>query len=118
MKRFSVFISLMMVGWSCGINDVTPTQQDEALLSHMLYVDGCDWTLTLRRDAAVSYAPNESSLSIIQSYVDQQGGFQFGVFSQNVSVSYQPTNRKTTINCGWGRKETLDEIEIKAIKKL
>lgn len=117
MKRF-IFISLLIGSWSCGFNDVTPIQQEEALLSHTLYADGCDWTLAIRRDSVLRYAPSESSLSIVQSFVDQQGGFQFGIFSQQVSVSYLPTNRKVTVVCGWGRKETLNEIEIKALKKL
>lgn len=91
----------------------------EARLINQLAVDGCGWHFGLQlNDEYGQFAADQgSNESLVEPFI-QSISSQNGVYSVNVEITFKLTQNKREVQCGWGKKSNMDEIEIKEIKKL
>lgn len=81
----------------------------------MLATDGCSWHFTITSaDSTISCLPDEASRSKIEKElgkIDEYYSFT------PVRLKYSLTGAKGTVQCGWGRTATYDEIKVIEIHK-
>jgi len=91
----------------------------EALLVNHLAVDGCGWHFSVTTgDANGQFAADETSQGNQVEPFIQSLSSQNGLYSIKVEITFKLTQNKRDVQCGWGKKTSMDEIEIKGIKKL
>ncbi len=89
-----------------------------AILRNNIAVDGCEWHFALDlKNEQVQYAASDDSKTKMNAVIEQSGGTS-GVWSIDVKIDYKITGKKKEVQCGWGIKQSMAEIEILTIKKI
>lgn len=92
--------------------------ENEATLMNQLPVDGCDWHFGVDLDDEwgqfVADAKSQPKVDAIIAQAEQE----FGVFQIKVKIRYRLTGTQREVQCGWGKKTKMEEIEIASIEKL
>jgi hypothetical protein len=79
-----------------------------ATISHGLPFDGCSYPITLA-SSRTEYAPSPSSRSLVAAAATRVGEGTF-------TIDYVLTGATSEVECGWGAKRQLPEIDVKAIR--
>lgn len=116
-----LFISLgfvLLSFFSCEKSSDADMISSTATLRNDIAVDGCEWHIALNsKDQWSQFATSEASKSKVDAVISQSTGAS-GVWSINVKIDYKFTGKKKVVQCGWGVKQPMDEIDIINIQKL
>ncbi len=87
----------------------------DATWTNMLATDGCSWHFSITsKDSTTSLLPSEES----RPKIDKELGKIEDYYSFTpVRLKYTFTGAKSTVQCGWGRTATYDEIKVVEIHK-
>lgn len=120
LKMPKILISLgfvLLLIFSCEKSTDADMISATAMLRNDIAVDGCEWHIAIDlKDQRIQYATSESSKSKVDAVISQSNGAS-GVWSINVKIDYKITGKKKVVQCGWGVKQSMDEIEIINIQK-
>ena len=112
-------VTLGLLAW-IGCHDEsksikTDVVETDATWVNQLASDGCSWHFSvISGDSTFSVVPNEASVKKIESVLGKNESY----YSLTpVHIQYSLTGNKTSILCGWGKKATLDEIDLVSIEK-
>lgn len=78
-----------------------------ATITNGLPYDGCSYPVEVN---GVRYAPTAASKGLVETYASQRTG------TMSVTVDYLLPGTMGQVECGWGGKELLPEIDVKAIR--
>ena len=97
---------------NCDRNTYTEVQKvkADAYLVNSLAADGCSWHFE-GIDSEKIYAANDASQGKIDALLRSVSS-ENGMYSIPVAVEYALTGSKKAIECGWGKKAEVDEINI------
>lgn len=128
------FVATMFLGFFVFLGCSNESEQVEALNAataevkaiikpNGLAYDGCDTHIQIEQNGEmVMYVPTSSSKNLVDNIVKAeqstlaQGEMLFKPIP--VLINYKLTGKKGELLCGWGKKSTLDEIEISKISKI
>ena len=127
MKNVLLLLLLVMIA-ACKVDDqdFTPTLQANAMIyNNNLPVDGCAEHISLMNtngDETKTLLPTEATKVLLSNLLNTEiAKIPKGEYSGNlrflVSVKYRTTSEKGELLCGWGRKSTVERIEIISITK-
>lgn len=118
MSKFFLLLGLLFLqSLSCDKEITTDIISSEAILRNNIAVDGCEWHITInQKNEWVQFATSDASKSKVDAVISQADG-QNGVWSINIKLDYKFTSKKKEIQCGWGKKQSMEEIEVVNIKK-
>ncbi len=86
----------------------------DATLANALPVDGCDWHFTMNNSSNfIQYVPDAGSKSTVEAIIKN---IPAGTFSTSVRLTYKPLGTKQSVQCGWNKKQDIEEINIKTIE--
>lgn len=112
--KYLLIIAFSLAGLlgSCDRNTYTKAQKIKAdgYLVNSLAADGCSWHFE-GIDSEKIYAANDASQGKIDALVKSVSS-ENGMYNIPVAIEYAPTGSKKAIECGWGRKAEVDEINI------
>lgn len=77
-----------------------------AIIRNDLPFDGCSYPIEFNH---MRYAPSPSSKPKVRTFAEQVG-------ANAVAIEYELTNGVAEVECGWGVKEQLPEIEVLTIR--
>ncbi|TLV01036.1 hypothetical protein [Dyadobacter luticola] len=87
----------------------------DATWVNMLAADGCSWHFeVVSGDSTLSYVPDANSQQKIDNAL---GKIQDYYSFTPVRLKYSKTGNKGSVQCGWGKTATYDEIRIFEIRK-
>ena len=87
----------------------------DATWTNMLATDGCSWHFSIvSKDSTYSVLPSEASRAKIEK---ELGKIEDYYSFTPVHLKYSLTGSKNTVQCGWGRTATYDEIKVIEIHK-
>jgi hypothetical protein len=87
----------------------------EATWTNQLASDGCSWHFSVSsKDSTFHLLPDQASLKVIEA--------EIGIIKEYYSftpvhLKYSYTGNKASVQCGWGKTATYDEIRVIAIHK-
>ncbi len=101
---------------SCDRNDYTKTQKTkaDAYLANDLAADGCSWHFSGIENERY-YAANDASWDKIDALI-KSAPPENGMYRIPVYVEFSLTGSKKAVQCGWGRKSEMEEINIYSLK--
>jgi len=109
------FILLQIL--SCEKSTDSEILTTAAVLRNNIAVDGCEWHISINlKDEFGQYAASDASKSKIDAIIEQSSGAS-GVWSINVKIDYKFTGKKKVVQCGWGVKQAMEEIDIVKIQR-
>ena len=89
--------------------------ESDATWVNMLASDGCSWHFSIvSGDSTISYLPDESSAAKIEKALGKIDSYYS--FTP-IRLKYSKTGNKGSVQCGWGRNGTFDEIKVIEIEK-
>lgn len=89
--------------------------ETDATWTNMLATDGCSWHFSIAsKDSTYSVLPSEASRAKIEK---ELGKIEDYYSFTPVHLKYSLTGSKSTVECGWGRTATYDEIKVVEIRK-
>lgn len=116
LKSIFILAVFLLQFFTCDKNGLE-TITHEANLVNNIAVDGCEWHLNVHlKDETLQYAFSENSRSKVEAVINASQATQ-GIFSIKVDMTYSLTGNKKDVQCGWGKKQSFDEIEISSILK-
>lgn len=87
----------------------------DATWTNMLATDGCSWHFAITsKDSTTSLLSSDASRAKIEK---ELGKIEEYYSFTPVRLKYSLTGSKSTVQCGWGRTATYDEIEVIEIHK-
>ncbi|MDZ4708918.1 MAG: hypothetical protein SH818_11015 [Saprospiraceae bacterium] len=91
----------------------------EAKLVNQLAVDGCGWHFGVDLDGEYGqFAADEATQRDVVEPFIQRLSSQNGVYSVKVEITFKLTNNKRDVLCGWNKTNSMEVIELKAIREL
>ncbi|MBK7609635.1 MAG: hypothetical protein IPO69_05500 [Saprospiraceae bacterium] len=119
MKIIPAFLFLII--FSCGDKGTDLSDEFvtvEAKLVNQLPVDGCGWHFTLPLgDEWGQYVADDHSEAKVDNIISQVASNN-GIFEIKVNITFRLTGKTKEVQCGWGKKAAMDEIEVKELKAL
>lgn len=118
-----LFLMLILIGLqNCTPGDnvakLEAFTESEATLSNQLPVDGCDWHFSVDlKDAWGQFVPDAASQPKVDALI-KLAEQQFGIAQIKVNMRYRLTGKEREVQCGWGKKTMMAEIDIASIQKL
>ncbi|GAB3323810.1 hypothetical protein GCM10027299_20400 [Larkinella ripae] len=114
--KTTLLILTTVFGLAMCRNSDEPTgpelRDDVMVYANGLAYDGCETHVALNwNDPAkvVRYAPDAESTGVIESFLGKDN-------QKQGNIIYKFTDRKKTVQCGWGSKFEADEITIISIR--
>ncbi|SEI44413.1 hypothetical protein SAMN05216327_101614 [Dyadobacter sp. SG02] len=97
-------------------NDINEqVYEADATWTNMLATDGCSWHFAVTgKDSSLFLLPSKASVSKIEN---ELGKIEEYYSFTPVHLKYSLTGAKSTVQCGWGRTATYDEIKVIEIHK-
>ena len=120
MKTIALFLVSLFTWIGCEDTVTTsgPERTSAALLSDNIAVDGCSLHFEINSgETTTSYAINAGSEKIVADFLKDIPS-QSGVYALQVTLRYKETGSIKAVQCGWGKKQEMKEIEIVSIKPL
>ncbi|GAA4446920.1 hypothetical protein GCM10023189_02580 [Nibrella saemangeumensis] len=119
MKTIAIIFCLIAGAvWTCQkTTDIEPAAAEviekKAILVYELPVDGCSWHFSIDNgDESSRFAPTEASEKKVREFAEKSNLFQTGLMRAEVKIRYQITGKSRTIECGFGAKVPLEEIDV------
>ncbi|GAB3249424.1 hypothetical protein GCM10027347_06510 [Larkinella harenae] len=115
MKTTLIVLSLIFGLAMCRESDdpTGPELRDHMMLyTNGLAYDGCQTHVAKNwndPEKIVRYAPDAESVGVVESFLGKEN-------QKEGDVIYKFTDRKRTVECGWGSKFEADEITIVSIR--
>ncbi|GAB3495834.1 hypothetical protein GCM10027341_13710 [Spirosoma knui] len=98
----------------------SPEQEALAIITgNSLPVDGCEESVRIESEGSstplIQYKPTASSLPILQNALSSIPAEQRYSAQKPVRIRFYKTGRQVALECGWGSRPQVDEIEILSI---
>jgi hypothetical protein len=101
--------------------NATANDIEAKLKPNGLAYDGCDTHIQIKNgDDFEMLKASEKTKALVEKIIsDEQARLPKGemVYNVDIMISYNKTNQKAELLCGWGKKSIVDEIEVVKISK-
>lgn len=120
MKTIALFLVSLFTWIGCEdtVTTAGPERMSTALLSDNIAVDGCSLHFEINSgETTISYAISSASEKMVTDFLKNIPS-QSGIYSLPVTLRYKETGSIKAVQCGWGKKQEMKEIEIVSIQSL
>lgn len=90
----------------------------KALLLNQLAVDGCSWHFAVAMgDEWGQYLASDKTSHLVYPLIEKAMS-QTGTYSIGVEITFRLTGAKKEVECGWGKRLSMDEIEVVQVREI
>lgn len=122
MTKYAVILVCLMFPVACSQSVVEVAENDlitkKGLLLNQLAVDGCGWHFAVAMgDEWGQYLASDKTNHLVYPLIEKAKTLT-GTYSIGVEITFRLTGAKKEVECGWGTRLSMDEIEVVQVREV